>query len=55
MLPSWNDSKRDLLFKIANNYYSFALDNGVTGLTPPNWNDSPTDLIRKWCYFTAVI
>lgn len=53
-LPSINDTEYNLWAKIAQNMYTFALDAGGTGLTPPNINDSEDILAKKTCYSSAV-
>lgn len=52
--PNGSDNKRALWLRIASNLYSYAVNFGVTGLTPPSWNDSVNDLARKSAYYTAA-
>lgn len=51
--PSWNDDKRTLWLKIANNFYTYVVNFGGSGVTPPSWNDSAYDLEKKAAYASA--
>lgn len=53
--PSFNDRPFDLWFKIAQNYYDTAISGGASGLNPPNLNDTVDTLLKKICYYTAVM
>lgn len=53
MQASINDREFDLVFKIAQNLYEYAINFGVGGLTPPNINDTKNILLKKITYYTA--
>lgn len=52
--PSPNDTDINLWRKIVWNWYSYATNFGVTGLTPPNLNDDEFILMKKAAYITAA-
>jgi len=54
LYPSINDTKQVLWFKIAWNFYEWAVDNGAVGLTPPTISDPIASLQKKAAYFSAV-
>lgn len=51
--PNGSDNKRDLLRKIALNFYTYVVDFGGSGVNPPSWNDNAVDLEKKIAYTTA--
>ncbi len=53
LFPVSNDREWNLWFKIASNYYNYALNLGATGLNPPNLNDNKFILMKKTAYFSA--
>lgn len=53
--PSVNDDDYALLRKIVWNFYTYAIDFGVTGIDSPSMNDTYDILLKKWCYITAKL
>jgi hypothetical protein len=53
MSPDYNDDIFDLWLKIAYNFYSYAVGQGIAGLNPPSFNDKIFDLKSKTAYYTA--
>lgn len=53
MLPSVNDSNQNLWFKVAYNWYEWAVSYGITGLRPPRFDDTESELMKKAAYYTA--
>ncbi len=53
--PSINDPRYSLVFKVAQNYYDFAINFGVSGLTPPSLNDTEDTLWKKAVYYSARV
>lgn len=51
--PEINDKKWNLWFKITSNLYDYAINNGLSGLNPPNWNDPQVILMKKATYISA--
>lgn len=51
--PYRNDTEYNLLFKIAWNLYSYAINFGVTGINPPSMNDTDDVLLKKAAYISA--
>jgi hypothetical protein len=49
------DNEVSLWRKIASAWYDIAIDEGVTGLTPPSVNDNKTTLMKKVAYYTAQL
>lgn len=49
------DTDITLWKKVAINWYDYAINEGVTGLTPPNWNEDKWSLLKKAVYYTARI
>ncbi len=52
---SINDSAQQLWFKIAWNFYDWAIDNSISGLTPPRINEPVFSLQKKLVYYSAAI
>lgn len=54
LYPSPNDATpQNLWFKVAYNWYNWAVNFGITGLRPPRWDDTEAELIKKAAYYTA--
>lgn len=56
LYPSINDTSKNVLwFKVANNFYDWAVANGITGLTPPGFGEPYPSLQKKVVYYTAIL
>lgn len=55
MYPYYGDNDPRLWLKIAQNFYEYAVAQGITGLNPPSSNDNQTNLEAKVAYYTAAL